>query len=95
MTHNTKAKYADTLLRPRITEKANFLAEKNVHTFEVSDKATKKQVSEAVKAYYKITPVKVRLVKNPSKAVFVRGKKGRKSGVRKAYVYLKKGDKLE
>ena len=83
------------LLRPRITEKANFAAESNVHTFEISTSATKKQVLEAVKAFYKVTPVKVNIVKNPAKTVFVRGKKGVKSGVKKAYVYLKKGDKLE
>jgi len=33
-------------------------------------------------------------VKNPSKAVIVRGKRGVKSGVKKAYVYLKKGDNI-
>ncbi|NLE07367.1 MAG: 50S ribosomal protein L23 [Parcubacteria group bacterium] len=95
MTLDLKVKYANVLLRPRITEKANFAAESNVHTFEISTSATKKQVLEAVKAFYKVTPVKVNIVKNPAKTVFVRGKKGVKSGVKKAYVYLKKGDKLE
>lgn len=90
-----KAKYASILLRPRITEKASFLAEKNVHAFEVASDATKKEVAEAVKAFYKVNPIKVRMVKNPVKKVFIRGKKGIKAGVKKAYVYLKKGDKLE
>ncbi len=95
MTKDLKAKYADILLRPRITEKANLVAEKNVHTFEVAFSATKGQVAEAVKAYYKVSPVKVRIVKNPAKTVLVRGKKGKKAGVKKAYVYLKEGDKIE
>lgn len=95
MTTNLKAKYASTLTRPRITEKANLISEQNVHTFEVTPKATKKDVVEAVKAFYGVTPVKVGIVKNPSKKVFVRGKKGIKAGVKKAYVFLKKGDKLE
>lgn len=95
MPTDLKAKYAEVLLRPRITEKANFAAEKNVHVFEISSLADKKSVSEAVKTYYKVTPIKVRIVRNPSKKVFVRGKKGVKGGVKKAYVYLKKGDKIE
>jgi large subunit ribosomal protein L23 len=95
MTSLSKAKYAGIILKPRITEKANFVAEKNVYTFEVASTATKKQIAEAVKAFYNFTPLKVNVVKNPSKEVFIRGKKGVKSGVKKAYVYLKAGDKIE
>ena len=67
----------------------------NVHTFEIAEKATKPQVVGAIKAFYNVTPVKVRIATNPSKTIFVRGKKGTKSGVKKAYVYLNKKDKLE
>ena len=38
-----KAKYSKILLRPRITEKATFLAEANVHAFEIASDATKKK----------------------------------------------------
>lgn len=92
---NLKSKYADILVRPRITEKATFLAEKNVHAFEIAQKATKKDVIEAVKIFYKVNPLKVNIVRNPTKKVFIRGKRGKKAGVKKAYVYLKKNDKLE
>lgn len=95
MSTDLKAKYADILLRPRITEKANMVSERNVHTFEVASSATKKDVGEAVKAFYKVSPVKINMVKNPAKTVFVRGRKGVKAGVKKAYVYLRKSDKLE
>lgn len=95
MTKDLKSKYANILLRPRITEKANSVAERNVHTFEISSKATKKEVGEAIKAFYKVVPLKVRIVRNPSKSVFVKGRKGIKPGVKKAYIYLKKGDKIE
>lgn len=95
MATDLKAKYANVLLRPRITEKANTAVEKEVYAFEISDKANKKEVGEAIKAFYRVTPIKINIVRNPAKAVFVRGKKGTKSGVKKAYVYLKKGDKIE
>ncbi len=94
-TKDPKAKYADLIIRPRITEKANVLAGVDVHTFEVREKATKKEVESAIKAFYKVNPLKINIVRNPSKKVFIRGKWGKKSGVKKAYVYLKKGDKLE
>jgi len=95
MIPDLKAKYADIILRPRITEKASFVTEANIHTFEVAKEATKKQIIEAIKIFYKVSPLKVNIVKNPAKKVFVRGKKGIKAGVKKAYVYLKKGDKIE
>ncbi|MBN2093837.1 MAG: 50S ribosomal protein L23 [Candidatus Zambryskibacteria bacterium] len=95
MMKDLKAKYANIILRPRITEKANLAAEANTHTFEVSSEATKNQIAKAIEVFYKIKPIKINIVKNPTKRVFIRGKKGTKSGVKKAYVYLKKGDKIE
>jgi len=95
MATDLKSKYANIILRPRITEKASFVAETNVHVFEIASSATKKQVAEAIKVFYKVSPVKINIVKNPAKEVFIRGKKGNKPGVKKAYVYLKKGDKIE
>ncbi len=84
MTVNLKAK------------KANVLADsRNVHAFEISKSATKSQVSEAIKTFYKVTPTKVNVVRNPEKKIFVRGKVGKKQSVKKAYVFLKKGDKIE
>lgn len=84
------------LIKPRITEKASLKSEtENVYVFEVVKDSNKKSISKAVAELYKVTPVKVNITKNPSKAVFVRGKWGTKSGVKKAYVYLKKGDKME
>jgi len=82
--------------RPRITEKSGIQAEGlNIYTFEVTEMANKKNIAKAVKEIYKVTPVKVNITNLPAKKVFARGKKGRKSGVKKAIVYLKKGDKIE
>jgi len=83
-------------LRPRITEKAALGADKsNVYIFEVTPGATKKSISASVRDAYGVTPEKVRVAVIPPKRVFIRGKKGVKSGGKKAYVYLKKGDKIE
>jgi large subunit ribosomal protein L23 len=86
----------DIILRPRITEKAGLMNEKaNVYTFEVSKNASKSIIARAIKTLYKVTPIKVRTVTLPAKKVFVRGTRGTQSGVKKALVYLKKGDKIE
>lgn len=86
---------AGAILRPRITEKSGILSQMGVYTFEISRGANKNSVSSAVKALYKVVPVKVAILNNPAKNVFVRGRKGVVPGVRKALVTLKKGDKID
>ena len=86
---------SDIILKPRVTEKSTDLSQNNVHVFEISSKANKNEVRLAFSQIYKIVPLKVNIVKNPAKNVIVRGKRGLKKGVKKAYVYLKEGDKIE
>jgi large subunit ribosomal protein L23 len=82
--------------RPHITEKAVGMSEQNVYTFEVKRTATKFEVRDAVKALYNVTPVRVNIVnKQPAKRqVGSRGREKHVPGVKKAYVYLKKGDTI-
>lgn len=86
---------SSAIVRPRITEKATKVAESNVYTFDITPNATKIQVKEAIVKLYKVTPIKVNVMKIRARKVFVRGKRGVTAGGRKAYVYLKKGDKIE
>jgi len=90
-----KPHLASVLLRPRITEKATRSVESSVYVFEIAPKANKKDVAQAVKEQYKVTPVKVTTVTTPAKRTVVRGKRGTKASFKKAYIYLKKGDKIE
>lgn len=85
----------DVIIRPRITEKASFLSTSNIYAFEIGAKATKSEVAKAVFLMYKVTPAKVRILRNPAKVKLARGIRGEIQGVKKAYVYLKKGDKIE
>jgi large subunit ribosomal protein L23 len=84
------------VVAPRLTEKTVSLGDNNVYTFEVKKDATKYQVKQAVKALYDVTPVKVNIVnKRPAKRmVGSRGKEKHVAGMKKAYVYLKKGDTI-
>jgi large subunit ribosomal protein L23 len=83
------------LLSPKITEKAALLAEKNVYVFSVSAGSTKNEIAQAVEAMYKVSPVKVAVINEKKRQTFIRGRKGMTGGGRKAYVYLRKGDKIE
>ncbi len=84
-----------TIKNPKITEKSGIKAEsQNVYTFEVLKGSTKNQIAKAIKEIYKVTPVKVNIVNLPAKKVFTRGKSGSKKSVKKALVFLKKGDKI-
>ena len=84
------------LLKPHFTEKSVGMGEKSVYTFEVARSASKFQVRDAVKALYNVTPVKVNIV-NKLPASRKKGSSGRMvkvPGMKKAYVYLKKGDTI-
>jgi large subunit ribosomal protein L23 len=85
------------LVRPRITEKAAYLAEKGCWAFDVAADANKQEIARAVREVYKVTPRKVTIVTLPTKRVYVRGtnRHGRTAGGKKAYVYLKQGDTIE
>jgi large subunit ribosomal protein L23 len=80
---------------PRVTEKASFAAEQNVYTFDISASANKTEIKKAIFALYKIHPIKVNVLSVPKKNTMSKGIKGTRGGGRKAFVYLKKGDKIE
>ena len=83
------------LIQPRITEKASGNSENGVYVFNVNVRATKKTIMGAMKEIYGVDPIKVNIVSIPAKRVFIRGKWGKKSGGKKAYIFLKKGETKE
>lgn len=85
------------LVRPRITEKAAHLTVNNVYTFDVVRGASKHDVVRAIKALYKVLPIRVNVVNVKGKKVPLRTRRGHgvQNSLRKAYIYLKKGDKID
>ena len=85
------------LKAPRITEKAAYLSSQGCYVFNIHTGVTKREVAEAVREVYKVTPRKVTLAATPRKSTSVRGsnRKGFSSGVKKAYVFLKQGDSID
>jgi large subunit ribosomal protein L23 len=88
--------FGHMIVRPRVTEKSGNASEKhNMYTFEVRKDATKQKIASAVKELYKVSPLKVNIVNLPVKNVLVRGKRGTQSAIKKALVFLAKGDKID
>jgi large subunit ribosomal protein L23 len=85
----------DVIIKPRITEKSGLLSQGGVYTFEVTKHANKAMIASTITSMYKVVPTKVSIVNLPAKNVIVRGRRGVVSGVRKAMVTLKKGDKID
>ena len=86
------------LLSPRVTEKAAISAEeKGVYAFNVGISVNKKEIAHAVQELFGVTPVAVRVVSIPSKVVTSRRSRlvGHTIRGKKAYVTLKKGEKIE
>ncbi len=91
-----KTTLKSSLISPRMTEKAVLLQEaKGVYVFNVEKDATKRGIFLSIKEKYKVTPRMVRVASIPAKKKIFRGKLGVRGGGKKAYVYLKKGDKID
>ncbi len=89
-------RYNDIVLTPRITEKSVKLMDKGIYTFNILKDANKTEVAKAIKEIFGVEPLKVRIINYPAKIKrnYRTGNIGKKSGGKKALVYLKEGDKI-
>ncbi|MCL1785724.1 MAG: 50S ribosomal protein L23 [Alphaproteobacteria bacterium] len=85
----------DVLQRPIISEKSAKLAEAGGLAFEVDMRATKKDVARAIQAIYNVAPKSVNIVVAKGKTKTFKGRAGTQKAVKKAYVTLKAGEKIE
>ena len=86
---------AKLIIAPRVTEKASLQSNANAYTFVVTKNATKHNLLEEIKKDHKVTPTAINIINLPARKVFVRGKIGTQSGIKKAVVFLKKGDTIK
>lgn len=87
---------AHVLKHARITEKATDRQQAGVYVFDIATRATKRDVMQAIRQLYSVTPRKVAVVNIRRKKIrnARSGKSGVKGGGKKAYVYLKSGDSI-
>lgn len=85
---------AKLIMAPRVTEKASVQSSANAYTFVVAKNATKHTILAEFKKEYKVTPKAINITNMPRKNTFIRGKHGTQAGIKKAIVFLKKGDTI-
>lgn len=84
------------LQAPLVTEKAARLAEtENQYGFKVRKDATKPEIAKAVELMFDVEVEGVQTVNLPGKVKRFGRTVGRRSGARKAYVKLKKGQSID
>jgi len=87
----------DVVRAPWFSEKALIVTEKGVYTFEIPSRATKADVSAAIKEVFGVSPRMVRTANLPAKKKNLRSRRGQgtRAARRKAYVYLNAGDTIQ
>ena len=82
------------LVRPHLTEKSSVLAERRQYTFLVTPDAEKVSIARDVAARYGVHPVRVAIIRLPGKRVRSGKITGQRSGIKKAIVTVRKGEKI-
>ncbi|MFA6407476.1 MAG: 50S ribosomal protein L23 [Candidatus Paceibacterota bacterium] len=83
------------LKKPHASEKAYGLHKQNQYVFLVEMSANKIMVKEEVQRRYNVKVVDVGILVNKGKVKNYRGRPGKASKFKKAYVTLQEGDKIE
>lgn len=85
----------DVLRAPLITEKATLLSERNQVVFKVALTATKPQIKAAVEKIFNVKVAGVSTLVQKGKVKRVKGRPGRRSDIKKAYVQLAEGQSID
>ena len=91
----SKAAAYDTILRPIITEKATIANENGQVTFAVAIDATKPQIKAAVELLFNVKVKAVNTIFQKGKTKTFRGRRGRRSDIKKAMVTLAEGQNID
>jgi large subunit ribosomal protein L23 len=89
-----EAMYA-VIRSPVVTEKATALSEKNTVVFRVAIAATKPEIAAAVEGLFGVKVEGVNTLLAKGKAKRFKGRPGRRSDVKKAYVRLAAGQTID
>ena len=85
----------DTIISPKITEKATSLSEFNKIVFKVHKGASKDSIKRNIEKLFKVNVVKVNTINLKGKTKIVKGKKSKSSNQKKAIITLKKGQSID
>lgn len=83
------------LVRPVVTEKSTLLQEQNKYVFEVTPRANKTTIKQAVQLAYDVKVMDVNIVKNRGKLKRFGRSTSRTRDTKKAIVTLQAGDRIQ
>ena len=92
---DVKTIHYDAVTAPIITEKSTILSEQNKVVFRVPLEATKPQIKEAVENLFKVDVLAVNTIVQKGKTKTFRGRRGRRSDMKKAMVTLAEGQNID
>jgi large subunit ribosomal protein L23 len=84
-----------TLLHPIVSEKAAHLADQGVITFKVTGTANRIAIRQAFRELYKVTPVKVNIIRMRGTQKRFGQRTGRTKDYKKALIHLPKGVRID
>ena len=85
----------EVLRRPLVTEKSTMASEHNQVAFVVPLDATKPEIRQAVEQLFSVKVKAVNTLRQDGKVKRFRGRPGRRSDVKKAYVTLEEGHSID
>jgi large subunit ribosomal protein L23 len=91
----SNARKYQVLRRPLVTEKSTMASEHNQVAFEVSIDASKPEIKAAIEDLFKVKVKAVNTLRQQGKVKRFRGRLGRRSDVKKAYVTLEEGHSID
>jgi large subunit ribosomal protein L23 len=91
----TKEHYYDIIKSPAITEKGTLVSEQNQIVFNVALRATKPEIKKAIEGLFGVKVKAVNTLIRKGKQRRFKGQKAVLSDVKKAYVTLEEGQRLD
>ena len=85
----------DVLVGPLVTEKATMLSEHGQIAFRVRLDATKAEIRKAVENLFDVKVTAVNTLRVKGKTKLFRGRRGRRSGYKKAIITLAEGQNVD
>ena len=80
---------------PLISEKATFVSQYNYYVFKVSKDSNKSEIKQAVQSLFKVEVKSVNTLIQKGKQKRFRGKIGKRSSIKKAFVKLAEGQTID
>jgi len=92
---SVKPEHYDVIRRPLVTEKSTMASEANAVVFEVAIDATKPAIRAAIEALFDVKVRSVNTLIQKGKTKVFRGRRGRRSDMKKAVVRLEDGHMID